>query len=74
MKYLVATKLVTEPRYAVDRKRHVKTLYYTGSIKSPCGDITSWGKKKEAVTLNKREANKLAKRWDDSWLVEVKEA
>ena len=74
MKYFIATKLVTEPKHSVDGKRHVKTLYYAGSIKSPFGDIVQWGKKRDAVAVGKREANKLMKRWDDSWLIEAKEA
>ena len=70
MKYAVAKKCVTEPKYSIDGKRHVHTNYYGGSIASPLGAITNWGRKKDAILFDEYYQ---AARYAKAFNAEVKE-
>ena len=62
--YTVSYKLITDPQNSVDGKRHVRTLYYTGTEPMAYfagAYITEWGMKRNAYKFGtRREAQRFA--------------
>lgn len=64
MAYVIWEKHVTEARNAVDGKRHVKTLYFGGTLAAIGLNWQQWVKRPEAkIYRTKREADRDAKRY-----------
>ena len=65
-RYIVSIVIITEPRYSVDGKKHRTTNYYSSESSLFGHNMSNWvrEKKKAKIFDSKREANRIAKRFD----------
>lgn len=64
MAYVIWVRHVTEARYPVDGKRHVKALYFSGTMDAVGLTWEQWDKRPKAkIYRTKREADRDAKRY-----------
>lgn len=67
MNYVICQKLITEPQHAIDHKRHVTTLYYSGYVYiKGIGNVKQWSVRSHAEKYNsKRDAARILKLLND---------
>lgn len=66
MAFVVKKQMITEPHQAVDGKRHVRTLYYSGRADAVLSGATYWntGLNSAIRFYHKRAAERFAKKHD----------